>query len=319
MIKSKLILMLCSIGITFYLSTKVLASNNTQRIWGNDRYATAIEVSKGGWTDGSEYAVLANGENFPDALAGSAIAAKEGHWIYYTDGYSRLYKSKDDESSTIKLIDIQEDAASHSRISDINVLGEWIYYTEGYDINKIKIDGTSKTKIDEGFLLALIGNTVYYINVSDNNEIYKMKLDGSNKTKVRDEAAQQMIIGNSFIYYPVNGGVYRMKPDNSDVVCIVNNHNNGVTFNVSSDCIYYTMGEGNLYKIKSDGSSNVKVADVNAFKLTPGTSSIFFPTIVEDWTYYECDVHTSGDDYFTYKCKVKTNDSENNIINPKYR
>lgn len=629
MIKSKLILMLCAIGITFSLSTKVLASNNTQRIWGNDRYATAIEVSKNGWTNGSEYAVLANGENFPDALsaaplakkynapillnpgatldirvenelkrlgvkqvfiiggsavvpdtvknkleklnikttrlwgqdryetsikiaeqlgfngqvavangenfpdalsispiaaqksmpviltpsntlpnvvakyikdnkisksyiigendvvndkiassfpnseriwgsnkydtniavlkrfenelnfnkiyiangenfpdalAGSAIAAKdstcvlllsdhvgqatkdfmrsnitsnsninilggnavmpneqidnilyvtgnapgntqgntngnlsfggiaakEGQWIYYTDGYGRLYKSKDDGSSTIKLIDIQEDAASPSRISDINVLGEWIYYNEGYDINKIKIDGTSKTKIDQGFLLAVIGNTVYYtstdrnslckvnidgsekttlnekldnnmlslnisgdwiyyINVSDNNEIYKMKLDGSNKIKVRDEAVQQMIIDNGFIYYSVNGGVYRMKPDNSDVVCIVNNHNNGVTFNVSGDWIYYTMGEDNLYKIKSDGSGNVKVADVNAFKLTPGTRSIFFPTIVGDWIYYECDVHTPGDDYFTYKCKVKTNGSENSIIDPKYR
>jgi putative cell wall-binding protein len=75
MIKNKLILMLCAIGIAFSMSTKVSASNNTQRIWGNDRYATAIEVSKNGWVDGSEYVVLANGENFPDALAAKNSSA----------------------------------------------------------------------------------------------------------------------------------------------------------------------------------------------------------------------------------------------------
>lgn len=69
MIKHKLMLILCAIGVTFSMSTKVLASDTTQRIQGSDRYATAIEISKNGWTDGSEYAVLANGENFPDALA----------------------------------------------------------------------------------------------------------------------------------------------------------------------------------------------------------------------------------------------------------
>jgi len=76
MIKNKLILMLCAIGINFSMATKVMAANDTQRIWGNDRYATAIEVSKNGWADGSEYAVLANGENFPDALSAAPLTKK---------------------------------------------------------------------------------------------------------------------------------------------------------------------------------------------------------------------------------------------------
>lgn len=74
--KNKLVLMLFSIGIAFSMSTKVSASSNIQRIWGNDRYATAIEVSKNGWTDSSEYAVLANGKNFPDALSAAPLAKK---------------------------------------------------------------------------------------------------------------------------------------------------------------------------------------------------------------------------------------------------
>ncbi|MCT8977937.1 cell wall-binding repeat-containing protein [Clostridium sp. CX1] len=76
MFNNKLALVLCTIGITFSMSTKALASNNTQRIWGSDRYDTAIEISKNGWAGGSEYAVLANGENFPDALSAAPLAKK---------------------------------------------------------------------------------------------------------------------------------------------------------------------------------------------------------------------------------------------------
>ncbi len=86
MIKHKLMLMLCAIGVTFSMSTKVLASDTTQRIWGSDRYATAIEISKNGWTDGSEYAVLANGENFPDALSAAPLAKKYNAPILLNSG-----------------------------------------------------------------------------------------------------------------------------------------------------------------------------------------------------------------------------------------
>ncbi|WP_431602444.1 cell wall-binding repeat-containing protein [Clostridium ljungdahlii] len=34
------------------------------------------EVSKNGWANGSEYAVLANGQNFPDALSAAPLAKK---------------------------------------------------------------------------------------------------------------------------------------------------------------------------------------------------------------------------------------------------
>ncbi len=74
--KNKLIIMLCIVGVTFSMSTKVMASTNIQRICGDDRYNTAIEICKSGWTNGSEYAVLASGENFPDALSAAPLAKK---------------------------------------------------------------------------------------------------------------------------------------------------------------------------------------------------------------------------------------------------
>ncbi len=46
-----------------------------ERVYGNTRYGTSVALSKRGWTN-SYYAVIASGENFPDALAGSSLAGK---------------------------------------------------------------------------------------------------------------------------------------------------------------------------------------------------------------------------------------------------
>lgn len=50
-------------------------AENTYRLAGTDRYATSAEIALDGWTT-SDYAVLASGENFPDALCGSPLAGK---------------------------------------------------------------------------------------------------------------------------------------------------------------------------------------------------------------------------------------------------
>ncbi|BCB05771.1 cell wall-binding repeat-containing protein [Bacillus sp. KH172YL63] len=49
---------------------------NVLRIAGNNRYETAVEVSKVGWPEGADTVVLARDSNFPDALAGAPLAYK---------------------------------------------------------------------------------------------------------------------------------------------------------------------------------------------------------------------------------------------------
>jgi minor extracellular protease Epr len=53
-----------------------------ERIWGNDRYSTATAIARALGTTGQ--AVVANGENFPDALSMAAIAAQSGAPILLT-------------------------------------------------------------------------------------------------------------------------------------------------------------------------------------------------------------------------------------------
>lgn len=52
-----------------------LSSDNVPRIWGNTRYATSISIAQAFGFSG-ETVTFAYGENFPDALAGSLLAAK---------------------------------------------------------------------------------------------------------------------------------------------------------------------------------------------------------------------------------------------------
>ncbi|MBQ6568868.1 MAG: cell wall-binding repeat-containing protein, partial [Clostridia bacterium] len=47
---------------------------DTKRLYGNSRVNTSIAVAKYGWTSGSNTAILTNGYNFADALAGGPLA-----------------------------------------------------------------------------------------------------------------------------------------------------------------------------------------------------------------------------------------------------
>ena len=68
--------MVLSMIITIFLCTGVYAEDvNIQRIYGTDRYATSISISQKGWTV-SEYAILATGEDYADALSSGPLAKK---------------------------------------------------------------------------------------------------------------------------------------------------------------------------------------------------------------------------------------------------
>ncbi|WP_223701252.1 cell wall-binding repeat-containing protein [Sutcliffiella deserti] len=57
----------------------VASSNLTpfgKRIYGDNRYETAVEISKQGWEEKADTVILARGDTFPDALAGAPLAYK---------------------------------------------------------------------------------------------------------------------------------------------------------------------------------------------------------------------------------------------------
>lgn len=69
---------------TFFPCARALAAAPAQlRAGGEDRYETAVEISKNGW-DKADTAVLATGEDFPDALCAAPLAKKHNAPILLT-------------------------------------------------------------------------------------------------------------------------------------------------------------------------------------------------------------------------------------------
>lgn len=67
------------------LAASVSNSISRNRISGRNRYSTATEISKAGWKTTSDYAVIATGEDFPDALCAAPLAEKYNAPIILTE------------------------------------------------------------------------------------------------------------------------------------------------------------------------------------------------------------------------------------------
>ncbi|MGC7872234.1 alpha/beta fold hydrolase [Desulfosporosinus sp. SYSU MS00001] len=78
----------------------VTKETKIERIAGNDRYQTAIAISKQMYPQGSGTVILARGNDFPDALAGVPLAHKLNAPLLLTDGTSL---NKDTEAEIIRL------------------------------------------------------------------------------------------------------------------------------------------------------------------------------------------------------------------------
>lgn len=78
-IRKYILLSVVTIAVMVYsMGTSVYAEDKANRLWGKDRIATAIEISKTGWPGTSQNAVLVTSDNYPDALCASPLAGLLG-------------------------------------------------------------------------------------------------------------------------------------------------------------------------------------------------------------------------------------------------
>lgn len=85
--KKKLIPILAFVFILILATVTYASTNDPKRLAGNDRYETAVSIAQDGWQQ-SDYAILANGENYPDALSAAPLAKKYNAPILLTNGSS---------------------------------------------------------------------------------------------------------------------------------------------------------------------------------------------------------------------------------------
>ncbi|MBC2579513.1 cell wall-binding repeat-containing protein [Clostridium sp. DJ247] len=76
---------LAIVGGNSIVSANESIAPESERLSGMNRYETAANVSKAGWKDGSDYAIIANGEEFADALCSVPLAKKYNAPVLLTE------------------------------------------------------------------------------------------------------------------------------------------------------------------------------------------------------------------------------------------
>jgi Putative cell wall-binding domain len=301
-----------------------------ERIYGHDRYDTnaAILNRFAGDLDFSTV-YLATGEDFPDALSGSALAAKTGSPVVLTYRVPELSTSNSIEArcSSIKQLrifggdDVVPNPAVSLLIPAVNTVGNtsanisyaghatkqgnWIYYfnpyEDGYGLYKIRTDNSAKQKLSNRPVayINVVGEWIYFVDLNDLSTVCKVRVDGTGETVISSEKTKFLNVVGDWMYY-LNGSdnwtLYKMKTD-----CTQKTKLSSVSINnfaVYGDWIYYTTSDYAFHKVKTDGTGTIDLSNFNA---------LYF-NVVDNWVYY---IDLSNG----YICKVSTDGTGKTIIN----
>lgn len=170
--------------------------------------------------------------------------------------------------------------------SNINTMGiaaasgDWIYFRLSHGLYKSKVDGSSLTKLVDGFpeFINVSGDYIYYEDASDNNHVYKLKTDNSFRIKVINEKSSQVTVLGDWIYYRnlTDSKLYKIKTDGTGKTGIVDEKAN--LMNINGGWIYYlnTEGDDKVCRIKLDGTEKQELF----------TKNISLMNVQGDWIYY---------------------------------
>lgn len=160
-------------------SSKDDASNNHNINGSIPTYSTPDNYNPTDDTDKPEEVVNVfgnNPNNVMRTISGGAgiggMVARQGDWLYYVQGMSRLMKVKLDGSQR----QIIYESPGLMGINNLNVIGDTIYYTNG-GIWSMKTDGTDRKLISSktAYNLLVRGTTGWFVevvNMSDTPAIY---------------------------------------------------------------------------------------------------------------------------------------------------
>lgn len=202
-------------------SSKDDASNNHNINGSIPTYSTPDNYNPTDDTDKPEEVVNVfgnNPNNVMRTISGGAgiggMVAKQGDWLYYVQGMSRLIKVKLDGSQR----QIIYESPGLMGINNLNVIGDTIYYTNG-GIWSMKTDGTDRKLISSktAYNLLVRGTTGWFvevINTSDTPAIY-----------VEYSLHQVDLLTGEIITIVENGSGYGLKTVIDNYLIYVNGNN----------------------------------------------------------------------------------------------
>ncbi|APH21515.1 cell wall-binding repeat-containing protein [Clostridium botulinum] len=247
-------------------------NNNIIRLWGNNRYDTSLEICKYFNLD-SDIAVIANGENFPDALSGSALAAKQNAPIVLTNGKDMLNQKKYLNTTNYKnLILLGGSGAISSNLE--NILNGTI---NELDIIKSKSVYNSNMKDNNGDIYS-----AYLYSDDKKIEIAEYSWAGAQKGDILSTGHYKIAIVKQGESEPEIYDVYDNKPiklnlNRNSVKVYKNKQSNGSDFLMIGMPVSSNISEIKLYYIKDGEIKKTYFKDKKSIKNEAYTfNSLFF-------------------------------------------
>jgi len=202
----------------------------------------------------------------------------------------------------------------------------WLYYSNwNYKdiskLSKMKKDGTQPTILtnDQVSYINILGDWIYYINVSDNDSIYKIKTDGSGRCKLSSEKALNITVLGNTIYFSVSGNICKMDLDGNDKKNIVSDNIDRFNYmNVVGNWIYYVDNRlGYIQKIRSDGTQKTVLRKKKSRELNVVAGNIYFTdysSLSTQWKIYRIDTTGKNETKLFDKPISDLNVTGNNIF-----
>lgn len=127
-----------ALTISLGIGSQVYAAPSQKRLSGNDRYGTSTAISKLGWETTSDYAVIAFGGDFPDALSAAPLAKKYNAPIFLTSKTSLDNVSSDTDSKV-------SDELKRLKVKTVYIVGGTSSVSQGVEdqIKTIKNNGNN--------------------------------------------------------------------------------------------------------------------------------------------------------------------------------
>jgi hypothetical protein len=214
---------------------------------------------------------------------GYRVKVKDGVVFANSRDHLRIYRSKNDGSEIRKI-------SSRSGVY-LNVFEDWVYFMsldDDYRIVRLRTDGSDEAFVSQNTVypyggMIIIDGWVYYVNNDDGNRIFKMSMDGSINERFIDVSAIKLNAsdeglvfisvkdeGNQLMISDYKSGEMKVLADNVGQLTLV--VQDWVYFNKASD-------QDKLYRVKVDGSDEVKINDIRAFALNENNGRLYF----SDW------------------------------------
>lgn len=256
-----------------------------------------------------------------------------GDWIYYVvPNTAGSYGGKNPIKKVKKTGSTPVTITTDYQIDEVVVSGDWIYYvSNNYSTNtailkRVKTNGSGKKvlqQLKDGYItnVQVSQGYLYFLKKSfcgygkECSLVYRMKPDGNSLSAVNTkEYAVSMQLANGKIYYsrfhenlrddskdsmPID--LYSMEMNGTKVTNISKNAMNPndlyfiEKFKVHGDWIYFGKWDG-LYKMRLDGTSMTKLADV---------SNPFNINVIGEWIYFRNTANAH---------RVKTNGQEHKTL-----